>query len=236
MSLKPHPLLVALLGIDVAFFAFYFSGQLFGVSLGQTFVLSHDGSAPELYQYCKELTLLVLFFFAFLRERNVLYMAWTCLFGYLFLDDALMIREWLGNVFAGAFITQGMFGLSTNDLGELLALAMFGALLLPFFVMAHASSDQAARKTTWLLLPWLALLMLWGGVFDMVHSLFAKQPMLDILLGFTEDGGEMIVMSFMVWVVYRWYLTSRLAPWRLPHYTFANASVLYLDDVEIVQD
>jgi hypothetical protein len=207
MPNKSWGLLSGLLFVDSLFFALYFSGQFFNLSLGKLFVLSSDWSYPEMFQYLKELSLLLLLLFRFLTHRKPLYLAWTMLFAYLLVDDALMIREWLGNLIAQSLKFELPFHLRGNDLGEFMALILFGGVLTLLLVLAHRSSEQTTQKLSWLLLPYLGLLILCGFVFDMVHSIFMARPGLEMLFGFLEDGGEMMVMSLTVWVVYRWFMT-----------------------------
>ncbi len=209
---KARHLLLGLLAVDSLLFALYFSGQFFNLSLGRLFVISSDWSLPEMFQYLKELSLLVMLFVGFVTFKKNLYFAWTVLFGYLLLDDALMIREWLGNVIAQTLTFQLPLHLRGNDLGEMIALALFAALLVPLLAFTHFSSDTSTRKISWLLFPWLALLILCGVVFDMIHSVFMGQSGLELLFGFLEDGGEMIVMSCTLWVVYRWFMVLPPVP------------------------
>jgi hypothetical protein len=216
MPIKAPHLLWGLLAVDGLFFILYFGGQFFNLPLGRMFVLSSDWSLPEVFQYFKELSLVALLLVAFIRSRKNLYIAWMTLFGYLLLDDALMIREWLGNVIAQILPLHLPLQLRSNDFGETIALASFAALLLPLVVFMHLSSDKSTRKVSWLFLPWLLLLGVCGYVFDMVHSVLMKQRSLELVFGFLEDGGEMLVMSGMVWVVYTWFRAWLPVPQRVP--------------------
>jgi hypothetical protein len=205
MPNKARVLLSGLLLADGLFFVLYFSGQFFDLALGREFVLSSDWSYPEMFQYVKEFIIMGLLFLAFIHFRKKLYLAWTVLFGYFLLDDAVMVREWLGNVIASRLTLSLPLHLRGNDVGEMIALALVGVVLIPLLYFTHASSSQTERRLSRLLLPWLATLVVCGFVFDMVHSAVMNQHGLELLFGFLEDGGEMIVMSLILWVVYRWF-------------------------------
>jgi hypothetical protein len=204
-------LLALLLCLDSCILLLHLGHVFFSFPSSAFFDIGRDWTLGELFQYFKELWLAFLLLWLCAKLDSRFYGAWSLFFLYLFLDDALMIREWLGNQIGSRLVFEPPFGLRTNDVGEMTALAI-PATLLVFIAIQHIQSSKRARAFSWRLFSWLALLSLCGIVADFVHVLVMGHVALDVILELIEDGGEMIVMSFLVWKVVTWHSVLDLQP------------------------
>jgi hypothetical protein len=180
-------------------------GHVFFSFPGSTFFdIGRDWTLGELFQYFKEAWLAFLLLWLCVNLDSRFYGAWSLFFLYLLFDDALMVREWVGNQMGSRLVFEPPFGLRANDVGEMVALAV-PAMLLIFIALRHYQNDQRTQAFSRRLVPWLVLLGSCGIVADMIHVLVKDHVVLDLTLELIEDGGEMIVMSFLVWQVVEWH-------------------------------
>jgi hypothetical protein len=179
-------------------------------SLPTFFDIGRDWTLGELFQYFKELWLAFSLLWLSVNLDSRFYGAWSLFFLYLFFDDALMVREWLGNQIGSRLAFEAPL-LRPNDVGEMAALAVPATLLI-FIAVQHYGSEQRTQAFSWRLFPWLLLLGLCGIVADFIHVLVMNHFALDVVLELLEDGGEMIVMSFLVWKVTSWHSALDLQP------------------------
>jgi hypothetical protein len=127
------------------------------------------------------------------------------LFAYVLADDFFGIHERLGEGLAGHLGVLPMFGLRAVDFGELGVTAFAVVSLLGLIGVAHYRGDRDARSFSRSLLALLLALGFFGVLGDMVHAMVMKHPAWDFVLETIEDGGEMVAMSLIVWVVFhRW--------------------------------
>lgn len=165
-----------------------------------------DRSYAELFQYLKEIWLVLLLVVTAWRSGMKGYLAWALVFVYMLLDDALMVHEKLGAAVAQSMSMHGVMGLRPQDMGELLVTCSFGLLLLiPLSVCMWRSPPAFYRASLHLMLLVLCIAS-FGVAVDMVHVMVGKQTILYPILGMLEDGGEMIVMTFVV--AYAWLLVT----------------------------
>src|SRR5215210_2077477 len=59
-----------------------------------------DRGAAEVFQYVKDYWIMTIFFWLAVRSFELLYLAYSLLFGYFLLDDAFQFHEVLGNIVA----------------------------------------------------------------------------------------------------------------------------------------
>jgi len=90
-------------------------------------------------------------------------------------------------------------------LGELVFVAFIGLLFLVVIGLVYRKSNEASKEMSKSLMLFIAGLLFFGIVVDGLHTILNKVcsiPGSDYIFGFIEDGGEMIMMSFIVWYVY----------------------------------
>lgn len=160
------------------------------------FALQLDQGYAEYYQYIKELWLALLCFLLLHRRRQLVYAVAGLLGLYLLLDDALQLHEQLGMKVVFHLQLQPFLMLRGQDWGELAVMTVFVGLFLLALFYARSIGDAPSRRFLRSLAPWLALLLFFGIIMDMVDVLVPGY--LSYLL---EDGGEMAAMSLLLWQV-----------------------------------
>jgi hypothetical protein len=194
------PVLAFLLGVDSCLLLLY-TGNFFFEGFSSPLFLLGDWSLSEILNYGKEFVLFTLALFLVRATKQPLFIAWGLLFIYLLADDLLGLHELFGFLFWQLFPTLDVAGIGSRNVGEFLFFALAGSVLLVFVWQAHRYSNAQSRTFTWWLLPWLGLLVLCGMVIDAIHIFFMEDPMSDFIFTLLEDGGETVVLSFMVWRV-----------------------------------
>lgn len=195
---RKFSVLSLLIGLDLCILLLY-AVNFFLDTFSSPWLLIGDWSIAEILNYCKELSLFILALFLVQATRQPLFIAWGLIFIYLLADDALGLHELFGFLFRHLFPSVDVAGISSRNVGEFLFFALAGSVLLTFLWQAHRYSDAVFRLFTWSLLPWLGLLALFGVFTDAVHTLFMENPISDFIFTLLEDGGEMIVLSVMLW-------------------------------------
>lgn len=158
-----------------------------------------DRGYAEMFQYIKEYWIVVLLFVVAIKRKHIIYFAWSSLFMYFLLDDSFRIHELFGIYLAKYFEFQPMFGLRTQDFGELSVSMLFGLLLFIFIGVSYLFSDNVAKQISKHILILVMSLVFFGVVVDNLHIII---PWGKTMWGFIEDGGEMLVMSIIVWYVF----------------------------------
>ncbi len=163
------------------------------------FSIESDFGYAESFQYIKEFWITTLLFILAIKIRCIVYFFWSLLFMYLMFDDIFQIHEKFG-VYLGIFFEfQPMLNLRAQDFGELTASTLNGFLLFTFIGASYLISDNKAKRISKYLFVLVMLLAFFGVVVDMLH--FAI-PFGKSVLGLIEEGGEMLIMSVIVWFVY----------------------------------
>ena len=162
------------------------------------FSLQADLGLSEIFQYVKEFWIVILLVIAAIGCGKWVFASWACLFLYLLLDDSLQIHENLGVCLADYLSLEPFLGLRAEDFGEIMASMFFGGLLLLLVLAAYVFSDPRSKLASRRILYLVLCIAFFGIIVDMVHSAFPTIPGLAVL----EDGGEMIVMSLILWYVF----------------------------------
>ncbi|MDZ4241785.1 MAG: hypothetical protein U1D99_03070 [Candidatus Omnitrophota bacterium] len=167
------------------------------------YCIGTDRGYAEVFQYVKEFWLIILFVLLSFNTRFRIYVLWAGLFSYFLIDDALCIHESLGRIMADFFQFVPAFGLRAKDFGELIVSASVGLVFVlgmgRWYLHCH---DSLHRKINDDLLKFLLALGFCGIVFDMLHLVLQKTSW-EAPFSILEDGGEMVVMSLILWYVFR---------------------------------
>lgn len=164
-----------------------------------TWSVERDRGIPELYGYALLAVAIVgLVVLGRRRSRPVLY-AWAATFALILLDDQMMVHERGGRILVRLLGSPTeILGVRAQDIGEL---AVWGGLaLLPLLavVVLHRLSDAPTRRVSAALGVLLGALVLFGVVFDQLHSMFLDGlPVAGPIAGTFEDGGELAVMAVL---------------------------------------
>ena len=166
------------------------------------FSLSADHGWPEFFQYTKELWIIALLLLVCIKARTVGFAVWAILFIYLFLDDSFLLHERYGNYIARSLKFSSFAGLRPQDYGELIISGIVAASFLILLSLFYIRGSDAFRCATRHLLSLLVALAFFGIFVDMLHVALYANRNIEYLLLVVEDGGEMVVMSFITWYVF----------------------------------
>ena len=205
-----RPLLTLLLVGDGLFILAHLLYTRTGWVTADGFWLGEERGYAELWQYLKFVGVIVLLGLLAIRQRTPLYHHWFLLFLYLLLDDALQLHETVGQWLATMLGLGEGWGLRPRDWGELIVFALAGLFFLTTLILTYQRSDPPARTFTHTLIAWVTALVGVAVVLDMVQeSLRATWAGSWLLLA--EDGGELVVLSFIAQAV--WHKAQTVYQW-----------------------
>jgi hypothetical protein len=164
--------------------------------------LDVDRGYAEFFQYMKLLWTVLLLALLSLRTRRRGYLAWALLFAYLLVDDSFSLHENIGKLLAGRLALPDAFGLRGIDFGELLVTAMAGAVVAVGLGWAYLRGGEELRRSSRHMMVLLLAIVFFGVVVDMVHIASRPVGWLDNALVILEDGGELVVTSFIAWYAF----------------------------------
>jgi len=196
--------LLTLLLIDVVFIQLdrmYLQGRL-----PEMFSFDSESGYAELYQNGKEFAMMLLTLGCVVTSGEPLYVCWLGVFSYVFLDDTFQVHERLGAWVSHRFALAGPFGLRGDDVGELVVSAAAGLIVCVALIAAWRRSSQDARRVSVVLIALLFALGFFGIVMDMLHVVMAGTW--EYRLGIIEDGGEMLVVTTVLWFLYMTWRAS----------------------------
>jgi len=193
--------LFLLISVDVVFIILDILNRFTGLISHPYLPVNVDHGYPEIFQYIKEFWIVILLFFTFLRNRTGIYFILTLFFGYILLDDALLIHEQLGKLLTIRYDLVPLLGLRGQDFGELAVFGFFGFLFLSLIVFGYFRSSDSDRHIVRNILALVFVLAFFGIVIDMIHILSHHSPY-EGFWALTEDGGEMLVTSVILWYIY----------------------------------
>lgn len=195
-------LLILLLSTDLAFFAIHSITILTPFINNSMFYVDVDEGYPELYQYIKWFWILAMFVYLSIKRRSLNYSIWGIFFTYLLLDDSLEIHENVGTFIASHLTMTPPFGLRLQDIGELAVTGIAGTILFSLVLWTYINGSRAFRKMSIDILLLIFALVFFGVFVDMAHEAIKLGKKIDLILAFIEDGGEMIVASFICWYMF----------------------------------
>ena len=161
------------------------------------------------------------------RRTSVSALMWAAVLLIALLDDSLTLHERTGDYLARAAALPAFGALRANQVGELVFYACVGVLCTMAVAIGWRYGDHEDHRLSRTLLVWFAALGFCAVLLDALASL-TRRSRVGAAFGMLDDGGEMIVMSFLVitvWTGLRRTLGSRahrlrpntqVAPDRLP--------------------
>jgi hypothetical protein len=174
-----------------------------------TYSLVQERGLGEVFQYIKAFWLVVMFGWVAVVTRQVAYLPWAAVFGYMGLDDIMQIHEEGGNSLALRWELQEMFGQRPRDIGEIIIFAAAGAIMLVLLAIAWSIGNETFRNRTITLFKLCGILIFFGIVMDAVHIWFLDTA-LDDFFGTVEDGGELLALSLIVAFVFAFFMKEVL--------------------------
>lgn len=201
-------LLVSLLTLDVILISLHFlhrlafRGILHSAILSNTiFSMSEEAKLPDLFQYLKQLAIVLLLLLYAVRRKQRVFVAWAAIFGYLLIDDVIQIHEGIG--FALQNYVPQIATINPADVAQsgfliLLSIVLFGISLLIIW--------QTRGENRWVsihLMILLAVAAFFGVLVDIVQGMVMNIFGISGTVKIVEDGGEMLIISIILWYVYR---------------------------------
>jgi len=171
-----------------------------GILLSDSFSIIYDRGIGEFFQYFKELAIFILFILMAMKTKQNVYLSWGALFLYLLLDDSLKIHETLGGVLATKFQMISFWKFRGQDMGELIVVGVVGIVMLIFLAFGYMGASKEHQAQSKVLGILLVALVGFGVFLDVIISAFDWYE-LRMIFHLIEDGGEMVVMSIIFWVV-----------------------------------
>lgn len=203
---RANRILLIILAGDLFFIVMHILFILSDMVSDSSFYLAQDRGYAELYEYIQLLIIVGLFAFYSIRTKMWLYTHWMAFFTYYFLDDSLQIHETVGYWLVSILGIPSFLSLRAQDVGEIGMYGVIGLFFLSTFTTSYRVSDDSSRRFSHVLILFIAALVFFGGIFDMLSStVFESLPALRELFVIVEDGGEMAVVSFILWILLRRY-------------------------------
>jgi hypothetical protein len=167
------------------------------------FSISEDRSYPELFQYLKWFWMTIMLIIISRSKRSLGYLSWALLTTYFLLDDSIGIHELIGTKIAAGLNFTAPFSLRKQDIGELIVSGVFAIILVAPIVISYLRGDSEFKRFSLDMLLLMALLFFFGVFVDVFAYVFPISERMNIIIGFIEDGGEMIVASLLLWYVFQ---------------------------------
>lgn len=191
--------LVVLLATDLFFIIMHIMLRTKALPLTTMFSLERDGSYPEYFQYAKIAIIIIQLCFLMKITGNFGIISWVLLFVYLLSDDAFRIHERFGEMTAEYFNFIPPFNLRKQDIGEIVFTSAMGIFLISNLFWEYRNGSSLFRKLSLDLTIGLTGLIFFGMGMDFLHAAIDLGRTVGHVLGSIEDGGEMIVISLIVW-------------------------------------
>ncbi len=173
-----------------------------GVLSDVRFLVTHEAGFGEIFQYVKAALAVVMLATLAIRRRSVSALMWAILLTIVLLDDSLSIHERAGVHLAAVAGLPHAGALRANQVGELICFAGLGLLCAIAVAVGWYRGDPEDRRFSRTLLVWFGALGFCAVVLDAVASL-ARGSAVAGAFGVLEDGGEMIVLTFLLIAVWR---------------------------------
>lgn len=200
LSRAARQIFLLLLAVDAFFVVMHVLCIHFGVLSNYRWSLGADRGYSEKFQYlqyaavCMGLAAIVVW-----RTRDWVLVAWFILIGLLMLDDMFTGHEILGLWISELAQLPAVLGMKPRHLGELLGAGLLGLVVVPLLLVAHLRARAPALRLSRDLFVLFGALVLCGVGIDLLHAMATGGPAK--VLGILEDGGEILAVTAMIYVV-----------------------------------
>jgi hypothetical protein len=184
--------LLLLFALDLVFIAMHLLDRLSSWKFDRGWDLGSDYSYADLFGYAKLVAVVVFLIATFQLSKKRVYLIWAGVFGYVMLDEALLIHQHLRDALADHHN-------GTSNMGQLVAWILVGMTVLATSVGILARSSGHDRAIGVLLLAMLLALGFFAVAVDLIHATFHSSfGGADQLFTVMEEGGEQLVQSATV--------------------------------------
>jgi hypothetical protein len=175
-----------------------------GVLTDPRFLLWWERGFPEMLQYAKYAAGAIIMFRGAARGYGRTAVVWGMLFMLLLCEDSLMIHERIGARIGTYLHFPSIRSMEPAQLGEIVVAAGEGGTFFIALVLTLRTASHASRRLTFALLVGLFALAGFGVIVDAINSMASRGTWIRRVLGFVEDGGEMVAASLLVWTAWVW--------------------------------
>jgi len=203
-----YVLLLVLLFVDVALIVLHaFNGSV-GQVRREIFQIDAQFGLGSLMMFAKFAVIILLLSEIKYIRRDRAFDFWKYLFLYVLLDDVFEISTHAGRWMGTLFSFDEFMGLTPADYGKF-AFAIGGGLIVSAFLgYLLRRSSRNFVSASFAIFVLLSAFAFFAVFFDIVHAFFNDDPRLEFAFGMLEEGGEMIVVSFLVAYLFYFYLVS----------------------------
>lgn len=184
-----------IIGLDVA--AHY--GSVTNAELPVQFYIASDGSFGEFLEYSMTTAVAVMSGLLWWRQREIVYLANSVLFGWLTLDNWLGIHETFGQSFANSLAWIDFVPVEAGHLAEAILLLGIGVFWLVALALALRSASGKTVAFSLVLAGCVVGAALFGVLVDLLVVWGEQDAVFHAVLVFIEDGGEfaMLILAFL---------------------------------------
>lgn len=165
------------------------------------FSLGRERGYSALFLFGLEFCLVLLMGAMAFRKGQPVYFHWTALFAYFFFDDLLEVHETVGAALAIVWEFPVLFDLRPQDWGEMVVYATTGLYFLMTLLLTYPKSDDPARQFSRYLTVMVIALIGAGIGADMAYYMVESRLLRELFVIF-EDGGEIVLISLILWSVF----------------------------------
>lgn len=196
------PLLGLLIAADIALIAAHIVTGVLLPRIPPWLNIALDHSLPEIFCYLELLAASGILLLAYRRTGLSLCLGLALILLLMMLDDSLQLHELIGAFLAEMFHIPAFAGVKSKDTGELLAWALLGLVVGLTGLVALLRTPFASWSHFYVMVALVGLLGFFAVGIDFLHD-----PICVATTGFAyctqifdliEDGGEMIVQSFIL--------------------------------------
>ncbi|CAN5130511.1 hypothetical protein BH23CHL9_BH23CHL9_11050 [soil metagenome] len=145
LARDPDKLLLLLLGTDAILILLHVLHVYSGYFADLSYSIGMERGFGETFQYIKEGWIVLMLVILAVRMRGPLYACWAAFFCLLLADDLFIVRERIGMGIGLELDLGPLFGLRQQDIGELIVIGVFAALLVVPVILAQLLAGADAR-------------------------------------------------------------------------------------------
>lgn len=173
------------------------------------FDVERAGSLPAVLQWLQLLAAAALLIAAYRSARRRAYAASAAIVGLTALDDAGELHERGGLWVSDVLSLPALGDLAADDVGELVVGGALALVIAALFVWGWLRSTRSDRLLLLLVMAAVASLGLLAFVIDAIHASMQDETLRRVFLGTVEDGGELVVSTLLLAVVWRFLYEQR---------------------------
>ncbi|MFS4416949.1 hypothetical protein [Maribacter sp. 2307ULW6-5] len=214
-AIRAQGLLWLLMLADALFMAGHAIAWMFWDAPTDMFLL--NGSTlglAEGFQYLKYLGILCLLAYLIGLKKQHAYLPLFFLFAFLFADDVSQLHNRASWVFVHRLQLQPLAGVHAQPLGKIFYTATIASLFMGVSGRYYLKASSELRRAFRDILVLLAGFLFFGVGLDVFQTFFVGRPRIGFWLTLTEEGGEMLVLSLLLWYLYCLFLPLK-HPWPL---------------------